>query len=74
MRAVPSRPREVEHLVLRLGFVFDRSKGSHRVYLHADGRRTVIPFHGGRTIPTGTLRDIISDMGITVEEFNRRVR
>lgn len=63
----------MERLVFRLVFVFDRSKGWHHVYLHADGRRTVIPFHGGRTVPTGTLRDIISDMGITVEEFNRRV-
>ncbi|MBI2923069.1 MAG: type II toxin-antitoxin system HicA family toxin [Planctomycetes bacterium] len=60
-------------MALRLGFVFDRGRGSHRVYVRPDGRRVVIPFHGGRTIPAGTLRSIIEDLGISVEQFNRSV-
>jgi predicted RNA binding protein YcfA (HicA-like mRNA interferase family) len=28
-----------------------------------------IPVHHGRTIPPGTLRGIIRDAGLTVEEF-----
>jgi len=34
----------------------------------------VVAFHGGgKTIPTGTLRKIINDMGLTIEEFNKQV-
>lgn len=56
----------------RLGFVFERSKGSHRLYRHPEGRRVVIAFHPG-TIPVPTLKRIIADLGISVEEFNRTV-
>jgi predicted RNA binding protein YcfA (HicA-like mRNA interferase family) len=34
----------------------------------SDGARLVISIHPG-DIPTGTLRGIIEEMGITVEEF-----
>jgi predicted RNA binding protein YcfA (HicA-like mRNA interferase family) len=34
----------------------------------------VIPFHGGaRDVPVGTLRRIIADMGLAVEEYNALV-
>jgi predicted RNA binding protein YcfA (HicA-like mRNA interferase family) len=72
VKSKPSRPREVERIALSLGFVFDRSKGSHRIYKHRDGRRTVIPFYAG-DVATGTLKSIIDDLGITVQEFNARV-
>jgi predicted RNA binding protein YcfA (HicA-like mRNA interferase family) len=65
---------EVERVALRLGFVHIRAgKGSHRFYRHPDGRTLIIAFHGSRTVPPGTLRKIIADMGLTVEEFNGRV-
>jgi predicted RNA binding protein YcfA (HicA-like mRNA interferase family) len=57
--------------LLRAGFArIDRGKGSHRVYLHPDGRRTMLAFHGRADIPTGTLHKIIRDIGISVQEFN----
>ena len=71
MRPKPSRPREVEKVTLGLGFEWVRAgKGSHRFYRHPDGRTVVIAFHGSRILPTGTLRKIIADIGISVEEFN----
>ena len=30
-----------------------------------------IPVHKGKTVKRGTLRDLIRDAGITVEEFTR---
>ena len=72
MKPKPSRSREVEALALSLGFAFDRSKGSHRIYKHVDGRRTIIPFYGG-DVKTGTLKSIIDDFGITIKEFNAKV-
>jgi predicted RNA binding protein YcfA (HicA-like mRNA interferase family) len=68
-----SRPRQVEAVVFQMGFQFIREgDGSHRIYGHRDGRKTVIAFHPG-DVPMGTLRKIISQIGLTVEEFNSMV-
>ena len=53
-----------------IGFVLDRQRGSHAVYYRgSDKRRVVIPMHGAKDLKPGTLRAIIHDMGLTVEEF-----
>jgi predicted RNA binding protein YcfA (HicA-like mRNA interferase family) len=36
-------------MLLRAGFVWLRSKGSHRIYEKC-GRRVVVPFHGSATL------------------------
>ena len=69
MKPKPSRPREVERVVLGLGFVFLKSKGSHKVYRHPSGRITGISFHPG-DVPMETLRGIIGEMGISIKQFN----
>jgi predicted RNA binding protein YcfA (HicA-like mRNA interferase family) len=38
-------------------------------YRASDKRRVVIPMHGSQDLKPGTLRGIINDMGLTVEEF-----
>jgi len=66
--AVPAK--EVIRVAERLGFVFDRQRGSHAVYYRPkDKRRVVIPVHSGKEIRPKTLKGIIADMGLTVEEF-----
>lgn len=71
MSKLPSVPaREVIRVADKLGFAFDRQKGSHAVYLRAtDQRRLVIPVHKGRDLKPGTLRGLIDDMGLSIEEF-----
>ncbi len=62
--------REVIRVAEKLGFAFDRQKGSHGVYLRSsDNRRLVIPIHKGRDLKPGTLRGLIDDMGLSVAEF-----
>ena len=53
-----------------LGFVEQRQRGSH-VHLKrlADNRRLTVPVHKGRTIPSGTLRAILRDAELTVEDL-----
>jgi predicted RNA binding protein YcfA (HicA-like mRNA interferase family) len=55
----------------KAGFVFDRqAKGSHEIWLHPQThRRVVIANHPG-DIPKGTLRKMIQQAGLTVDEFN----
>ena len=68
----PAKPREVERILKRLGFQQIRqAAGSHAVFRHSDGRWTTVTLHHGRDIPKGTLRNIVKDLGITVEEFER---
>ncbi len=63
------RPEKLVRVARKLGFVFDRQRRSHAVYLRAaDGRRIVVPMHK-RDLKPGTLRGLISDMGLTVSEF-----
>ncbi len=67
-----TRAREAARVAQRVGFVLDRQRGSHAVYLRAsDHRRVVIPMHVGTDLKPGTLRGIIADMGLTPEEFIR---
>jgi predicted RNA binding protein YcfA (HicA-like mRNA interferase family) len=56
----------------RAGFVLDRIVGSHHVMKHArDLTRTIaVPCHAGRDLKPGTIRAIIRQAGLTVEEFN----
>ena len=64
--------RDVIKVAKKLGFTFYRqAKGSHEVWRRvSDGRHTVIPRHAGKIIKRKTLKSIIEDLGITVEEFN----
>ncbi len=65
------KPRDVIRALERAGFVQIRMRGSHRVFEHATdpARRTIIADHGGKDLPRGTLRDIIEQAGLTVEQF-----
>jgi predicted RNA binding protein YcfA (HicA-like mRNA interferase family) len=54
------------------GFAWVRSRGSHRVYRHADGRRVVVAFHRpGATFPAGTLAAMVRAARWTDEDLER---
>jgi predicted RNA binding protein YcfA (HicA-like mRNA interferase family) len=63
--------REVVRALQRAGFFIDRVVGSHHMMVHRDDHRhtVTVPVHGARDIKTGTLRSIIRQAGLTVEEF-----
>jgi predicted RNA binding protein YcfA (HicA-like mRNA interferase family) len=63
--------KRVIQALIRAGFVVNRIVGSHHVLVYpGDPTRTVtIPVHAGRDLKPGTLRSIIRQTGLTVEEF-----
>ena len=65
------KAREVMRVLERAGLVHVRSSGSHRVLQHPDDpqRRTIVSDHRGQDVPKGTLRQIIRQAGMTVDEF-----
>ena len=62
--------REVESALLRAGFQHSHAKGSHRSYIK-EGKRVIVPFHGNRIIPPGTLRNILRQAGLSLEDFEK---
>ncbi len=68
-RLPPVKPRQVIKVLETVGFERVRQSGSHATFRHPDGRWTIVSIHPGKTIPRGTLRKIIRDAGLTVEEF-----
>lgn len=54
----------------RAGFAEQRQRGSHlHLKRESDGKRVTVPVHKGRIVPIGTLRAILRDAGISVEQF-----
>lgn len=60
-------PAKVIRALLRAGFVFIRQRGSHRIYVRGE-KGVVIPNHN-KDLRKGTLKSIIEQSGLTVEEF-----
>lgn len=56
-------------ILKKLGFYKYHQVGSHIQLKHPDGRRTTLPYHPTQEIRRGTLKAIIDDLDMTVEEF-----
>ena len=64
------RCRKVVRALKRAGFVERRQRGSHlHMWRESDNKRVTVPIHSGRTMPIGTLRAILRDVDISVDEF-----
>lgn len=61
--------REAVAAFSKLGYEVDRQRGSHIILRHAQPphRRLTVPDH--REIAKGTLRALIRETGISVEDF-----
>jgi predicted RNA binding protein YcfA (HicA-like mRNA interferase family) len=64
--------RKVVDALSRAGFVHARTKGSHAIYQHPNGRVAVVPQHP--TIKRGTLASILRQAGLTTAEFQQLLR
>lgn len=71
----PRLPRvncqQLVRVLRKAGFVEQRQRGSHlHMWRESDGKSVTVPIHAGRTVPIGTLRSILRDADMTVDEFN----
>ena len=53
------------------GFELSRQSGSHKIYKNTAGKRVTVPYHAGKILHPKVLQSILSDIGLTVEEFRR---
>jgi predicted RNA binding protein YcfA (HicA-like mRNA interferase family) len=61
--------REIILALQKMGFVVARIRGSHHHLRHADGRKTIVPAHGGEIIGPGLLTRILRSCNLTAEKF-----
>ena len=69
-RLILINAKAFERLLFTLGFQKVRQKGSHAIYKHEDGRTTAIPFHSGKDLPRPLIRSILSEIKISIDEYN----
>jgi len=60
--------KELVKILSKIGFAFQRQKGSHLVLRReSPSARVVVPNH--RNLRVGTLRTILNEAGITIEQL-----
>lgn len=61
--------KEIVRLLEAKGFILDRTKGSHQIFIQKDGtKRVVVPMHN-KDIPKGTFFSIVKQAGINKSEL-----
>lgn len=65
------KPREVESILLKNGFILNIGKSSHRQYYNPQTRAHVtVPFHS-KELAKGTLRSIIRQSQLSIDIFRK---
>ena len=63
---------EVVRKLRRDGWSLSRQSGGHAIYTHPAKPSIVeVPVHSRRTIPLGTMANILKQAGLTPDEFRR---
>ena len=66
----PMSARQIETVLLRHGFLLISQRGSHRKWRNPEtGAQVIVPFHKGKQLPIGTLRQIIKSSEIAEENW-----
>ena len=66
------KPKEIIHGIEKASFVFIRQKGSHKIYIKGNLRIT-IAYHN-KEVKKKTLKHIIKQSGLSIEEFLKLIR
>lgn len=63
--------KQIVKVLEKIGFIFVRQSGSsHAIYKRmSDNRRTVVPMHGKTIIKRRTLKSILKDADLTLEQL-----
>ena len=68
------RAREMIRVLERLGFYRYHQVGSHAQFKNNVGIKVTVPIHGSRELGKKTVKGILDDVNITVEEFIQLLR
>jgi len=63
------KSQELIRALKKLGFLKHHQVGSHAQFKNLNGQKITVPVHAGKNINKKTLKGIINDLEINVEEF-----
>jgi len=63
--------REITRVLKNNGFALAGQKGSHQKWRHSNGLQVIVPVHGSKIIPIGTLKSIIDGSGLDISHFQK---
>jgi predicted RNA binding protein YcfA (HicA-like mRNA interferase family) len=62
--------KQVENILQNYGFELISQKGSHRKWRNSElGLQVIVPEHRGKTLPVGTLKNILTGADIPKSEW-----
>jgi len=70
-KLIPISGKKLCKIAEKLGFQKVHQVGSHARYVHSDGRNTVVPVHGDEELGKGLLIEILKQIDLSREEYNR---
>ncbi len=65
---------DVIRVLEKIGFIFKRQSGSHKIYKNKESRRVTVPFHSGKILHPKTLKSILKDAELTDDKFKELLR
>lgn len=68
------KARELVRVLQKLGFYRCHQVGSHAQFKNSDGVKITVPIHGSKELGKKTVKGILIDIGISVEEFIRLLK
>jgi len=68
------KSKDLLKVLQKMGFTKYHQAGSHIQLKHSDGRRVTVPLHPNKEIRRGTLKGIIDDIEISVEQFTDEIK
>ena len=68
-RLLPISGRKMCKILEKVGFEKIHQVGSHARYVHADGRKTVVPLHGNEELGIGLVKEILKQAMISRETY-----
>ncbi|NJL89897.1 MAG: type II toxin-antitoxin system HicA family toxin [Coleofasciculaceae cyanobacterium SM2_1_6] len=61
--------KEMIRVLEKIGFILARQSGSHKIYKNAEGRRVTVSYHGATILKPKTLKSILNEANLTVENL-----
>jgi predicted RNA binding protein YcfA (HicA-like mRNA interferase family) len=63
------KANKIISVLKKMGFSVVKTKNSHKLLMHQDCRRTVVPTHHSRIISPILLNRILKDISVEMNEF-----
>ena len=68
---VISGKKILQYLMSHKWWIIVRKKWSHHFVKTTDQWMTTVPVHGNKDLPTGTVRKIMRDLELTIEDIRK---